>query len=75
MSSTNKSKTFPVLGMSCAACAVSVESMLKNTKGVVSANVNYANASLTTEYNQSINAEQLREVLRSIGYDSRRIQS
>ncbi len=69
MSSTNKIKTFPVLGMSCAACAVSVESMLKNTKGVVSANVNYANASLTTEYNQSINAEQLREVLRSIGYD------
>ncbi len=69
MSSTNKIKTFPVLGMSCAACAVSVESMLKNTKGVVSANVNYANATLTTEYNQSINAEQLREVLRSIGYD------
>lgn len=69
MSSTNKIKTFPVLGMSCAACAVSVESMLKNTKGVVSANVNYANASLTTEYNQSINADQLREVLRSIGYD------
>ena len=36
-------KNFPVLGMSCAACAISVESMLKNTQGIKDAGVNYAN--------------------------------
>lgn len=69
MSITIIKKTFPVLGMTCAACAVSVESMLKNTEGVINASVNYANASVIAEYNQSVNAEKLRDVLRSIGYD------
>jgi Cu2+-exporting ATPase len=68
-SSKNIKKTFPVLGMTCAACAVSVESMLKNTEGIINASVNYANASLNTEFNQSTNPEKLRDVLRSIGYD------
>lgn len=69
MSSSNRKKTFPVLGMSCAACAVSVESMLKNTNGVINASVNYANASLLIEYDKSVSAEKLRDVLISIGYD------
>ena len=33
-------ETFPVLGMTCAGCAVSVESMLKSTEGVYDAGVN-----------------------------------
>ena len=68
MKSTIK-KSFPVLGMSCAACAVSVESMLKSTSGVINANVNYANATLLTEYDTSLNPEKIRDIIRSIGYD------
>ncbi len=62
-------KTFPVLEMTCAACAVSVESILKNTPGVINASVNYANASVIVEYDLNTNAEKLRDALRSIGYD------
>lgn len=66
---TSIKKTFPVLEMTCAACAVSVESILKNTQGVIDANVNYANASVIVEYDSNTNAEKLRDALRSIGYD------
>ena len=34
--------TFPVTGMSCASCAVSVESILGAQKGVEKAEINYA---------------------------------
>ena len=50
--------------MSCAACAVSVESMLKSTSGVINANVNYANATLLTEYDTSLNPEKIRDIIR-----------
>ena len=36
-------ENFPVLEMTCASCAVSVESMLKSTAGVKDAGVNFAN--------------------------------
>ena len=42
-------ESFPVLEMTCAACAVSVESMLKNTPGVKDAAVNFANQSALVE--------------------------
>ncbi|GAB3643578.1 heavy metal translocating P-type ATPase [Spirosoma arcticum] len=63
-------KTFPVLEMSCAACAVSVESMLKATDGVQDAGVNYANQSAWIEYDPTAtNPEALRQTVQSIGYD------
>ncbi|HSI74744.1 MAG TPA: heavy metal-associated domain-containing protein [Lunatimonas sp.] len=40
-----KSIDLPVTGMSCAACAVSVESTLSHMEGVRSASVNYASHS------------------------------
>lgn len=43
-------ETFPVLEMSCAACAVSVESMLKSTPGVKDAAVNFANQTAWVDY-------------------------
>ena len=56
--------------MTCAACAVSVESMLKHTKGVVNAAVNIANQSALVEYDpQAIKPEGLRQAVQSIGYD------
>lgn len=38
-------ETFPVLEMTCAARAISVESMLKSVDGVKDAGVNFANSS------------------------------
>jgi Cu2+-exporting ATPase len=63
-------ETFPVLEMTCAACAVSVESMLKATAGVKDAAVNYANQTAWVEYDakQTMPAD-LQNAVRSIGYD------
>jgi len=63
-------ETFPVLEMSCAACAVSVESMLKSVTGVKDAAVNFANQDVWIAYNPLIaSPESLRNAVRSIGYD------
>lgn len=63
-------KTYPVLNMTCAACAVSTESMLKSQPGVINASVNYANASTNIEFIPSItDTQKLKAALQSIGYD------
>lgn len=62
--------TFPVLGMSCASCAASAQSMIKASEGVVEASVNYATGNLTVEYfPQQTNPQKLQKQLQSIGYD------
>jgi P-type Cu2+ transporter len=73
---TNKSghkvlkQSFPILEMTCAACAVSVESMLKSTKGVKTAAVNYANQTAVVEYESNVTSTaDLQNAVRSIGYD------
>lgn len=63
-------KTFPVLNMSCASCAVSTESMLNAQAGVISASVNYAGATVQLEYIPTlVSPQRLRGALQSIGYD------
>ena len=63
-------KTYPVLQMTCASCAVSVESMLKSQTGVIDASVNYANATVSIEFIPGvIQTKNLRNVVQSIGYD------
>jgi Cu2+-exporting ATPase len=65
-----KKATFPVLEMTCAACAVSVESMLKSTEGVLDAGVNFANQSAWVSYDPGIATPQaLQSAVRAIGYD------
>ena len=67
---TTVKNSFPVLQMTCASCAVSVESIIKSQAGVVDANVNYANAKVSVEFIPSlIQVESLRKVVQSIGYD------
>jgi Cu2+-exporting ATPase len=64
-----KKVTVPVTGMSCAACAVSVESTLKNTEGVANAGVNYANQSALIEFDPKLtDLPALDKVLQGIGY-------
>ncbi len=62
--------TFPVLQMNCAACAVSVESMLKSTAGVKDASVNFANQTALVEYDTKlVKPSDLQSAVQSIGYD------
>ncbi|MBS1690411.1 MAG: cation-translocating P-type ATPase, partial [Bacteroidetes bacterium] len=61
---------FPVTGMSCASCAVSVESMLKAQAGVQEASVNYANATASVSYDPSLAKPiDFKHTIQSIGYD------
>ncbi|MEX2235104.1 MAG: heavy metal translocating P-type ATPase [Cyclobacteriaceae bacterium] len=63
-------EAFPVLEMTCAACAVSVESMLKSTVGVKDAAVNFANQTAWVEYDGSVaKPSDLRSAVQAIGYD------
>lgn len=62
-------ESFPVTGMTCAACASSVESILKNTDGVHDASVNFANSSVLVEFDKALNPNSLQNALRAIGYD------
>jgi Cu2+-exporting ATPase len=63
-------RTFPVTGMTCASCAISVASILKTQKGVLRSIVNVASNTVLIEYIPSeISAEKLRSAIQSIGYD------
>jgi Cu2+-exporting ATPase len=66
----NLRQNFPVLEMTCAACAVSVESMLKSTPGVRDASVNFANQTALVDYDPTVAKPiDLQNAVRSIGYD------
>ena len=63
-------KTFPVTDMTCAACAVSVESILESSSGVTDAGVNFANQTAWAEYDDNeTSLLELQKAVRSIGYD------
>ncbi len=63
-------KTFPVLHLSCASCAVSAQSMVQAKNGVINAAVNYGTASLTVEYLPNVvDPKEMQEALQSVGYD------
>ena len=72
ISSENASikQSFPVLGMTCASCASSAESIVKQTPGVVGASVNFATGNLAVEYQPEItDTGKLQQALQSVGYD------
>lgn len=63
-------KTFPVLDMSCAACAGRVDKTLNQQQGVKNVSVNYAAATATVEYSPSeTNPNTLRKAIQEAGYD------
>ena len=66
---TVSKKSFPVTGMTCAACASSVESMLGHTEGVYNASVNFANSTVLVEYDCAMDLSDLQNAVRQIGYD------
>jgi Cu2+-exporting ATPase len=62
--------TFPVTGMTCAACASSVESMIGSQKGVEKVEVNYATQSVRVAFHPDlIQPAGLQQSVQSVGYD------
>jgi len=65
-----KKETYKVNGMSCASCANNVETRLSSLKGVESATVNFANASVFVHYNTKlVSYEKMQKVIKDIGYE------
>lgn len=63
-------KQYPVTGMTCAACAVSVESILQSEPGVLKAGVNFATQTVQVEYIPTIAGPlSLKHALQGVGYD------
>ena len=63
-------ETFGVTGMSCASCAVSVESVLKAQPGVEDASVNFAGNTVQVRYVPgAISPDDMKRAVQSIGYD------
>lgn len=67
---TTIKKSFPVLNMTCASCAISTENIVKSTEGVVSSSVNFATEKLTVEYLPNMTTPlALQKSVQSAGYD------
>ena len=65
-----KKETFPVLGMSCAACATRVDKTLNCQPGVQEASVNYASATVQVTYDaDECSPLMLKAAVQSAGYD------
>ncbi|OGZ34147.1 MAG: hypothetical protein A2Y98_02325 [Candidatus Portnoybacteria bacterium RBG_19FT_COMBO_36_7] len=58
-----------ISGMHCASCAANIERALTKEKGIVSANVNYANEKAYLEFNpQQSSIERIKKVIKDTGY-------
>ncbi len=65
-----KKSNFPVLGMTCASCANSVETTIQGKKGIQKAIVNFASATIQVEFDENqIKPEEMKSALQKIGYD------
>ncbi|MDE6836077.1 MAG: cadmium-translocating P-type ATPase [Muribaculaceae bacterium] len=61
---------YPITGMMCAVCSNTVQKTASDQPGVISAEVNFANASLALEWNPKITSpEKIAEAIRAAGYD------
>jgi Cu2+-exporting ATPase len=65
-----ESVNYPVLNMTCTACAARIENTLRNHPGVNKADINYANSTLSIEFASEITSIQdIQKTVKSIGYD------
>ncbi|RYE19538.1 MAG: cation-translocating P-type ATPase, partial [Sphingobacteriaceae bacterium] len=63
-------KIIPVTGMSCASCAMSVQSTAASVPGVQQANVNYATQALDIYFDQQkTDSEKIQKAIQNAGYD------
>lgn len=61
-------QTFPVMGMTCAACASSVETILQYTDGVHAVSVNFATNTVQVEWDDRLTPEGINAALQDVGY-------
>ncbi|MFL0684163.1 MAG: heavy metal translocating P-type ATPase [Algoriphagus aquaeductus] len=61
-------QTFPVTGMTCAACASSVETILQYTDGVHAVSVNFATNTVQVEWDERLTPEGINAALQDVGY-------
>ncbi|MEY3565568.1 MAG: hypothetical protein RJA23_1738 [Bacteroidota bacterium] len=59
---------FPVTGMTCTACASSVETILMHTEGIQEASVNYATATVSVTWDARITPQGIDQALQEVGY-------
>ncbi|MEO6850916.1 heavy metal translocating P-type ATPase [Mucilaginibacter sp. UYCu711] len=70
MRTDTQTLTFPVIGMTCAGCAASVESMIGAQKGVDKAEVNFASQSVKVAFHPDvIQPVNFQKAVQSVGYD------
>lgn len=67
-SSKTQKQTFPVTGMTCAACASSVETILQYTDGVHAVSVNFATNTVQVEWDDRLTPEGINAALQDVGY-------
>ena len=73
---SKKNITLPVEGMSCAACAVTIEKALGKVEGVRDVSVNYAAEQATVAYDENTTPfTNLVQSIKSAGYDVRSVKS
>jgi len=61
-------QSYPVTGMTCAACASSVETILENTEGILSVAVNFASTTIHLEWDDRLTPEKINLALQDVGY-------
>jgi Cu2+-exporting ATPase len=59
---------FPVTGMTCTACASSVETILMHTEGIQEASVNYAMSTVSVTWDARITPQGIDQALQEVGY-------
>lgn len=67
---TTVKKTLPILDMSCASCAIGVETAIQIQPGIVNAAVNFATATVALEYLPNmITLAEIKNAVQMAGYD------
>src|SRR5690349_23674993 len=65
-----KQETLPIIGMTCANCAATIERNVRKLPGIENANVNLANERLTVAYDPAqVNHDEIVARVRKAGYD------
>ena len=65
-----KKETYPVLGMTCAACVRKIEKVLESTDGIDEVSVNFASEDVTIGYDdQKITIDRIAGIIKDIGYE------
>src|SRR5690554_3384825 len=65
-----QTKEFDVVGMTCSACAASIEKGLNNLDGVASANINFALETVSVAYDdKQIQPKDMITAVRDMGYE------